>query len=106
MELIMRVILAIYASLMMLATWQASRMPSSKESELSWLNYLTDISAIVLLIATFLSRSTFVTLAILSLVAFQVLAILRGKLQGNFHWQHHVVRLVITVCLIGLLILV
>ncbi|CAK1242310.1 hypothetical protein R53140_OCIKHKEL_00969 [Fructobacillus fructosus] len=47
MALIIRVLLAIYASLMMLATWQ------TKKTNLSWLNYLTNLVAIVLLVATF-----------------------------------------------------
>ncbi|CAK1246887.1 hypothetical protein [Fructobacillus fructosus] len=98
MALIIRVLLAIYASLMMLATWQ------TKKTNLSWLNYLTNLVAIVLLVATFLAWPNFVILSILSLVAFQILAVVRGLLLHDFHWQHHLVRLLVTIVLIWLIV--
>lgn len=65
MELAIRILLAIYALLMILATWQ------DKTTTLKQLNYLTNVAAGLLIISTFLTWLQFVIVSIFSLVAFK-----------------------------------
>ena len=98
--IIIKIIVSLYALLMILA--------SVKElnSKSRWGNILNLISVFTILLSNFMNLGLFKTVAIIGLIIFELTAILNGLQNNSFHIKHHLTRFLITLIFIVLIIFI
>ncbi|AFS40487.1 hypothetical protein GCM10025884_17750 [Leuconostoc gelidum subsp. gelidum] len=98
--IIIKIIVSLYALLMILA--------SVKElnSKSRWGNILNLISGFTILLSNFMNLGLFKTVAIIGLIIFELTAILNGLQNNSFHIKHHLTRFLITLIFIVLIIFI
>ncbi|CAH0417823.1 hypothetical protein [Periweissella ghanensis] len=96
--LMLRILIGLYALLMLFAGFQVL---IKEENKLYIIHIM--VSLITLISAFFANWQLFTIVAIAAIIAYQLLALYRG-LTTFFHWQHHVIRLIISVAVIVLLV--
>ncbi|AOT57139.1 hypothetical protein DFP99_1128 [Weissella soli] len=102
--IIIRVLIGIYALLMIIASVQSLISEKDTDREFHYINFLISIALIISLI--YVSEPYIVIPVSISLIGYQALALYRGVSTHSFHWQHHVVRLIITIILITILLFI
>lgn len=105
-EVIIKIFLGIYSFLMLSASILIISKESKKLTSSMFHIYNITFSIIFILSIFILPWNFFVIVAIIILVLYQLLAIYRGTSMHDFHWEHHIIRLVITLIFIIFLILI
>ncbi|MBS9336245.1 hypothetical protein [Fructobacillus papyrifericola] len=93
MEITLRILIAIYAVLMLVATTQSIKKNQKGQLLLNVLNIMVSV---ILLLGVLCNWFYFTVIAAVSLIAYQALAISRGFSLHDFHLKHHLVRLCVT----------
>lgn len=98
--IIMRIIIGIYAALALLTA-----VPSLiKEEDRLFIIHI--VMSLIAIIAAFITKwPVFMTIAIIMILTYQILAVMRGVKSGFFHWYRHAIRALISVILIVLLLI-
>lgn len=95
---LLKIIICSYALLMIIASSQSLIKDHDTDKMFHFINLIISIALIVSLVIV--PKTYLVVPVAFVLVGYQILAIYRGVSLHSFHWQHHVVRLILTVALI------
>lgn len=98
--IILRILIGLYALAMLFAGFQVL----IKEENKLYIIHIV-VSLLTLISVFFANWQLFTIVAITAIVAYQLLALYRG-LTTFFHWQHHVIRLIISAIFIFLIVTV
>lgn len=99
--IVMRSIMLVYAVLMLLT---ATTTLIKEEDKGLIINIIA--SLLIGWAVFFAIWSLFKTLAIIVILIYQILAIYRGVSKGYVHWNHHIIRGIISIVLIILLLII
>ncbi|MCS9987765.1 hypothetical protein FO433_06675 [Weissella cibaria] len=99
MEIVSRFLLLLYATLMFIAI--TVEMRHEQDVNRVYIALVLIFSLVTAWASIFNSVITFAVVGAVGVVGFQLLAIYAGIDAGNFHLKHHLVRLIISLMLLG-----
>lgn len=101
MEIVSRFLLLLYATLMFIAI--TVEMRHEQDVNRVYIALVLILSLVTAWASIFTSVITFAVVGAVGVVGFQLLAIYAGIAAGKFHLKHHLVRLIISLMLLGAL---